>query len=145
MAIVPYRSRRDLPSRIFDQFLSGNDLWDEWSFGSARGVLADVYETPDSVVVEMAVPGIKQEDITINVTGDTLTISGERKEEEKREKRNYYQRELRYGSFVQSVALPSTVKSDKAEARFHNGILRVELPKAEEARPKKIQIKSGTA
>jgi HSP20 family protein len=118
------------------------DLWEDT--GSAiRGAVADVYETADDITVEMAVPGVSPEDININVTGDTLTISGESKKEEehKDKKRNYYQKQIRYGSFAQSVALPAGVQADKADASFRNGILKITLPKAEEAKPKRIQIK----
>jgi len=113
----------------------------EETASTLRGVLADVYETADEVVVEMAVPGVKPEDISINVKGDTLTISGESKSREDNSKRSYYQRQLRYGSFAQALTLPASVESDKAEAHFDHGMLKVILPKAEEAKPKTIEVK----
>lgn len=141
MALIPYRRSSELP-RILDEFFRMPDLWEDTA-SSVRGIAADVYETPEAVVVEMATPGISPEDININVTGDTLTISGQSRQEEKTEKRDYYQKQIRYGSFAQSVTLPATVQSDRAEANFNNGILKVTLPKSEEAKPKKIQIKVG--
>ncbi len=142
MALIPYRQNNDWPTRFFDEFFRMPDFWEDTA-SSIRGVAADVYETPEAVVVEMATPGINPEDININVMGDTLTISGESKQEEKTEKRDYYQKQIRYGNFAQSVTLPATVQSDRAEATFNNGILKVILPKSEEAKPKKIQIKVG--
>ena len=115
-------------------------LWEE-EFGNNLPMNADVYETDDHIMVEMAAPGVRPEDISINITGDVLTITGETKQEEKEEKRNYYQKQIRYGNFAQQVTLPTPVTSDKAEAHFQNGMLKVSLPKAEEAKPKQIQVK----
>ena len=139
MALVPYR-RADSRSLI-DELFRMPELWED-TLSSVRGAVADVYETPEAVVVEMAVPGVKPGDISINVTGDTLTISGQNSRSEKEENsRSYYQKQIRYGSFAQSVTLPSSVQSDKAEATFTHGILKVTLPKSEEAKPRKIEVK----
>jgi HSP20 family protein len=126
----------------FDEMLKNMDWWDEEN-DAVRGVAADVYETDDEVVVKMAVPGVKPGDISINVTGDVLTISGESREEKETKKRDYYQKQLRHGSFSQTITLPVSVESDKAEAQFNHGILEVVLPKAEDVKPKQIQIKVG--
>lgn len=143
MALVPRRSGFGL--RDFDDFFRIPDWFDDVQHSQLRGMAADVYETDDSVVVEMSVPGIKPEDININVTGDTLTVSGETKteQEENDKKRHYYQKQLRYGSFAQTVSLPSSVDADKADANFEHGVLRISLPKSEAAKPKRIEIKSG--
>ncbi len=101
----------------------------------------DIYETKDDLVVKAAVPGVRPEDVDITVTGDTLTIKGETKEETETKKGNYYRKERRYGQFARSVSLPVAVKSDKAEARFKDGVLTLTLPKAEEAKPRVIKIK----
>jgi HSP20 family protein len=107
------------------------------------GTLAvDVYETPDNVVVKTAVPGVKPEEIDITITGDTLTISGATKFEEKVEREDYIRKELRYGSFSRSVNLPSGLNVEKAEATFENGLLTLTIPKAEEAKPKAIKVKA---
>jgi len=122
-------------------------FWDEADLSrflehDSFGISADVYETEEAVVVTASVPGLNPGDISINITGDTLSISGEHKEEKTEEKRSYYQRQLRYGSFAQSLTLPSLVDADKAEAKFEHGILTISLPKAEAAKPKQIQIKA---
>jgi HSP20 family protein len=102
--------------------------WQEQGQG-VRSLVADIYETDEAVVVEAATPGYRPEDITIQAIGNLLTISGERTAEEG--KREYHQRELRFGRFIQSLTVPSDVQSDLASAQFSNGILTVTLPKAE--------------
>ena len=106
-----------------------------------HSVASDVYETDDDVVVEMSLPGVKPEELNIQITGDTLTISGERKSVEEDKKKEYYQKQIRYGSFAQSVALPTNIKADAADAHFEHGVLKIVIPKAEEAKPKKIEVK----
>jgi HSP20 family protein len=104
----------------------------------------DMYETDDAVVVKSPIPGVDPDDIDISVTGDTLTIKGETKVEKEVKEDNYIRRECRYGSFARTVAIPTSIVADKAEAEFDNGILTLTLPKAEEVKPKPIQIK-GTS
>ncbi len=108
-----------------------------------RGTLAlDMYETDDDVVVRASVPGVDPEDLDINITGDTLTIRGETRAEEEVEEDNYIYRERRYGAFSRSVAIPTAVEADEAEAEFEDGILTLRLPKAEEVKPKEIRVKT---
>ena len=99
-------------------------------------------ETEDDVVVQAAIPGVKPDEINISVSGDTLTIRGEVKEDDELEENNYHIREMRQGSFTRSVLLPSKVIADKAKAEFENGILKLTLPKAEEVKPKTISVKA---
>lgn len=101
----------------------------------------DMYETGDSVVVKVAVPGVKPDEIEVSVVGDTLTIRGETKVEEDVEEQSYIRRERRYGKFSRTITLPTRLETDKAEAEFENGILVLTLPKAEEVKPKSIQVK----
>ncbi len=117
------------PSRLFE--------------GESFGTGLDIYETPEAVTVEMPVPGIRPEEISITVTNGVLTISGERKQEENKQGRDYHRQQIRYGRFSQSIALPADVEADKADASFTDGMLKVELPKAEKAKPKQIQVKVG--
>lgn len=143
MALVPRRRDDwDILRNIDDYFRWPTDFWEDRASFQLRSMATDVYETDEAVVVEMAAIGVKPEDININVTGDTLTVSGESKSEQEENKRNYYQKQLRYGSFAQTVTLPVSVDANRAEARFENGLLKITLPKAEEAKPKKIQIKA---
>jgi HSP20 family protein len=101
----------------------------------------DMYQTDGEVVVKAAVPGIKADEIQINVTGDVLTIKGEVKQKNEIKEQEYHLREQRWGSFERSLVLPTEVKSDAAKAEFENGILTITLPKDEKAKPKMITVK----
>lgn len=103
----------------------------------------EMYEKPDKFIVRLEIPGMKKEDIDISFTNDTLTIAGERKVEKEVKDEDYYRCEFNYGKFSRSLTVPSAVKADKIEAHYDNGILEITLPKAEEAKPKKIEIKSS--
>lgn len=100
-----------------------------------------MYQTEDEVIVKATLPGLKAEDVDITVTGETLTLRGEYKQEKEEKKATYHIREQRYGSFERSVRLPADVKTDKARADFENGVLTIAMPIAEEVKPKSITIK----
>ncbi|MBK7319359.1 Hsp20/alpha crystallin family protein [Candidatus Villigracilis affinis] len=102
----------------------------------------DMYQTDNEVVVKAALPGMKAEDVQLNVTGEVLTIKGEIKQKEEVKEKAYHLREQRWGMFERSVILPTEVVADKAKADFENGILTITIPKAEEAKPKTISIKA---
>jgi HSP20 family protein len=102
----------------------------------------DMYQTDDEVVVKATLPGLKAEDVNITVTGETLTLRGEYKQENEQKETTYHIREQRSGSFERSLFLPTDVKSDKAKADFENGILTITMPIAEEVKPKSITIKA---
>ncbi|HET92304.1 MAG TPA: Hsp20/alpha crystallin family protein [Chloroflexi bacterium] len=102
----------------------------------------DMYETDDAIVVKSALPGLNADDVNISITADTLTIKGETKAEEEIQEENYICREQRYGSFSRTLPIPVSVVADEAEAEFENGILTLTLPKAEEVKPKAIQVKA---
>lgn len=101
----------------------------------------DIYEEGDNIVLKSEMPGMSKEDVEVNLTDDTITISGEKKKEEKVEKKNYYRLERSFGSFKRSFALPAGVQSDRAKASFKNGVLEVAIPKSEEAKKKEKKIK----
>jgi HSP20 family protein len=103
----------------------------------------DVSDAGEALTVKAVLPGIKPEDVEITVSDGVLTIRGETRQETTDEKENYYHREIRYGSFSRSIALPSGVNQEQAEASFEDGILKVTLPKAAEARPRTIPVKGG--
>jgi HSP20 family protein len=131
---------REAMDRLFDDaFTRPLSVRDGWSMASPA---IDMYQTDNEVVVRASIPGIKAEEVQINVTGDVLTLKGEVKQEEERKDRAWHIREQRFGSFERSVALPTSVKSDKAEAVFENGILTITLPKADEVKPRTINIKA---
>jgi HSP20 family protein len=100
----------------------------------------DLYETKDEVVVEAALPGVKPEDIDISVTGQTVTVKGESKDEHESKAQNFYRHERRHGTFVRQFQLPTEVDSDKAQASFEHGVLELRLPKSEAMKPKSIKV-----
>ncbi len=89
-----------------------------------------------------AIPDIKSEKVQINITGDVLSLKGEVKQSEEVKEKAYHIREQRWGSFERTLVLPANVVADKARADFESGILTITLPKAEEAKPKTITIKT---
>ena len=100
----------------------------------------DMYETKDEVIVEMAVPGIDPKDLEVKVEDNRLTVKGEIKAEEKREERDYLLQERRYGRFYRTVTLPEHVKGGEAQAEFENGVLKLTIPKREEAKPTTVKV-----
>ena len=103
----------------------------------------DVYETDEKVVVTVELPGIKAEDVEVSVEDSTLTVGGTREFSSEVTEESYHRIERRYGSFSRAVSLPPQVDTGKVEARFDDGVLSVEVPKVEKARPKKVQIKGA--
>ena len=100
----------------------------------------EVSETEGDLEVKAALPGVKPEEVEITVQNDVLTIKAEHKDTTEEKKRDFYRREIRYGTFHRAMTLPVSVDSDKAEATFENGVLHLHLPKAEALRPKQIKV-----
>ena len=139
--ITPWRPFREMEEweRRFEDLL-GRPMWrlpvEEIGWMPA----VDVLEKDDKFVVKAELPGMKEEDISVSVVGDTLTIKGEKKTETEVKEEDYYRCERAYGSFYRSIPLPSTVDSAKIEASYEDGVLEVTLPKAPEVKPKKIAV-----
>lgn len=102
----------------------------------------DVRQDKDNVIVETSLPGIEPDKVDISVENDVLTISGRTEEKKEVKREDYYRKEIREGSFSRSVILPMPVKAEAAEAEYAKGILKIFIPKAEAAKPKKIAIKA---
>lgn len=100
----------------------------------------DISEDGNEIVVKADLPGVKQDDIDIELTGETLTIRGERKFEDTQRKDNYVRVERAYGSFQRAFNIGVPIQADKVSASFRDGILELRLPKSEETKPKKIQV-----
>ncbi len=100
----------------------------------------DIFTEGDDVVMKAELPGMKKEDIDVNLTGDTITISGEKEKEEKVEKKDYHRFERSYGSFKRLFSLPAEVQTEKASAKFKDGVLEIRIPKTEEAKKKEKQV-----
>ncbi|MCL5942671.1 MAG: Hsp20/alpha crystallin family protein [Actinobacteria bacterium] len=103
----------------------------------------DVIETKEAIKLKAELPGIDPDGIKLEVEENVLTLSGERRFEEKVEEDKYYRIERRYGSFSRSLALPQNVDTERIEAHYENGVLEVTVPKLEEAKPKRIAVKVG--
>ncbi len=101
----------------------------------------DVSETKNKLIVKAELPGMDAKDVSVTVSGDILTIQGEKKKEEEKKDKHYHYSESYSGSFKRSVKLPVTVKTDKVEATFEKGVLNIELVKTEDAKKKEIEIK----
>jgi HSP20 family protein len=111
--------------------------------GQAFVPALDLSETAEGYLVEAAVPGLKPEDLEITVENNVLTIKGETRQEVDDKQRNFHRIERRFGSFQRTVGLPTTVKADAIKAELTNGVLRLEIPKAEEVKPRKISVNIG--
>jgi HSP20 family protein len=110
------------------------------AFGETGVPALDIYQTENELVVKAATPGLKADDIKIDITHDTLTIQGQSKAQEEVKREDYLCKEMRYGSFARSITLPSGLQTDKAEATVEDGTLTLTIPKAEETKPKTIKV-----
>lgn len=128
-------------SRIFKK---DNSL-EEMPSGDYEGQLAiDAYQTPEAIIVEAPIAGVKPEDLNITITDDVLTIEGERKREASFKNEEFLVQECYWGSFSRSYILPVPIDSDRARASIKNGILRVILPKQDKAKTKVIRIEGSS-
>jgi HSP20 family protein len=103
----------------------------------------DIYEDEQSVTLKVEVPGLDPKDVDVQVENNTLTIKGERKFEKEEKEENFHRIERRYGSFVRSFTLPSSVDTDKVKADYEHGVLKIQLAKRAEAKPKQIKVNIG--
>ena len=100
----------------------------------------DMYETKDEIVLSFELPGVREKDVTLSITGDVLTLEGERAFDSDVKGENYHHVERVFGKFERSVQLPMEVQADKVQATYRDGMLEVKLPKAEEVKPREIKI-----
>lgn len=119
--------------KFFDDFGAGGQ-------GGGFVPALDVYQTKDDVVVEAPLAGIDPEKVNISIENDVLTIEGEGSHKSEIEDKNYYRKEVRYGSFHRSVALPTAVNGEKAKATYEKGVLKIIVPKEERAKPKTVRV-----
>ena len=147
MAIVRWRPARDLlgirdeMDRLFDEFF-GN-LPEQFGGEGGQGMwvpAVDISETDRELIVTAEVPGAKKDDIKISVHDNTLTIKGEKKQEKETKEENFHRIERSYGAFQRTFTLPTIVDASKIKATYKDGVLKIRLPKKEEAKPKEIPI-----
>lgn len=131
---------RNAMDKLFDSaFVGPNVAWEQ----EALSMAVDVVENPDNFIVKASIPGINPDDLEITMNNNVLTIKGEVKEEKDIEEARYHIRERRFGSFSRSFTIPSNVKANSIQANYQNGVLILSLPKAEEAKPKRISVQSS--
>lgn len=149
MTIVRYDPFRDLRTlqeevnRLFSTNLT-RAFGDEGIGRGAWSPSVDIYENKDQIVLEAELPGMKQEDFDLSIENNVITLRGERRFEKTEESDNYHRVERSYGAFTRSFTLPQTVSGEGAVAEYSNGVLRVTLPKREEAKPRRIEV-TGTS
>ena len=124
--------------RLFADEGFGTRTWRTVAAGTEPAL--DITTTPDELVVKASVPGWKPEDVDITLTGNTLTISGETRDEARREDESWILNEIRRASFSRTLELPEGLVADRATATYEHGVLTLRLPKAEEVKPKQIKI-----
>ena len=128
-------SLRDAMDQLFeDSMVSKNSLSDVVP-------ACDIYQDKDNLYIEIPLAGVDPKDVDISIKDDVLTAKGETKRKEEIKRKDYYRNEVQYGSFSRSISLPVRVKGDKASADSKNGMLKITMPKAEEAKPKQIEVK----
>jgi len=143
MAIVRWDPFNDLfgIKRDLDRFLGRWDDNEEANMSLWRPAV-DIFETKDNMVLRAELPGMKKEDVKINLENNVLSLRGERRFDSEVKRENYQRIERAYGTFCRSFTLPTNVDKNRIEATYRDGVLEVTLPKSEEARPKQIEIKA---
>jgi HSP20 family protein len=131
---------RDAMGRLFEDSFVSPLTWRQLD-GEMLNPAVDVHQTADEIVVSASLPGLKAEDVDITITGQTLSIRGEFKADEKVERDQYLYRERRFGTFHRQVELPVRVQGDATTATFEDGVLTLKIPKAEEVKPRQIKVK----
>jgi len=149
MAIVRWEPFRDLVgiqdrmNRIFDEAFRGagrSGAEEDWALGGNWAPPVDIYEHEGNLVLKAELPGIDPKQVDVRVENNVLTLQGERRFESEVKREHYHRVERAYGSFSRSFTLPNVVDTANIKAEFKDGLLRVTLPKREEAKPKQIQI-----
>lgn len=152
--ITPYRRRRsrsnlpvpfDWPEKFFSE-LTPSRLFREWMpTGTEEEVWIpsfDVSEKDKAYIVKADIPGVDPKSLDINMTGNVLTVSGEKKEEHEEKDKRHYLLERSFGSFSRSFTLPTDVNSEGIEANYKDGVLTMKIPKSEQAKQKKIEVRT---
>ncbi len=153
MDLMPYKKRQDRwmdpfrelehiqqqMNQLFDFSLS-RPFGDATLLGGQWAPAVDVYDSADNILIKADLPGLNKDDIDVTVESDQLILKGEKKKENEIEEDNYYKTERFTGSFFRTIPLPAEVEAEKVDAKFSDGVLTLNLPKREEAKPKRIKI-----
>lgn len=133
------RAMRDQMNQMFSNFFDRNDN-NVWNRGFETIVATDIIEEDKDFLVKVELPGMKADDIDLSVTGNTISIRGEKQAENELKNESYLRREMAYGSFSRSVTLPETADIDKADAAYKDGVLTITVPKNPAAAPKSRKL-----
>ena len=148
MTIVRWEPFRDLVglqdrmNRMFDESYRGvgRSQGEDWALGGSWAPAVDIYEHDGNIVLKAELPGVDPKDVDVRLENNTLTLRGERKLDTEIKQESYHRVERTYGAFTRSFTLPSVVDQEKIKADYKDGVLKVTLPKREEAKPKQINI-----
>ncbi len=147
MSIIRWNPRRnDLTSlrsemdRLFEDFLAPVPLRQEWA---ALTPPVDVEETPEAFIFRADLPGVDSKNVKVTVNGDTLTLRGERKREERKTEGTLHRWERSYGAFERAFTLGTPVRPDQVKAAYRDGVLEIRVPKADEARSREVEVQVG--
>jgi HSP20 family protein len=148
MTIVRWEPFRDLVglqdrmNRMFDESYRGvgRSHGEDWALGGSWAPAVDIYDHEGNIVLKAELPGVDPKDVDVRLENNTLTLRGERKLDTEIQQESYHRVERTYGAFARSFTLPSVVDQEKIKADYKDGVLKVTLPKREEAKPKQINI-----
>ena len=138
----PFRNLVDIQgevNRLFDSF-AGRPMAGAPAAGRPWLPAVDMHETKDELVLRVELPGVREKDVTVSITGDLLTIKGERRWDDQSKDQTLLHVERVYGQFERLIQLPMAVQADKVKAAYRDGLLEIKLPKAEELKPREIKI-----
>ena len=131
--------RRPL-SRVFDDFFLPHTTTEDGSLTWGWNPVVDIYDNEDNIVIKAELPGVSKKDIDIDIKDRVLTLKGERSADNQVKEDNYYRRERTYGRFERSFTLPANVDPDKIKADYSDGVLKIEVSKPEDQKPKQITV-----
>lgn len=149
MALIRWQPRelfdlRREVDRLFESVWGGNGENAEYARPAVWRPSVDIAETESDFIVTVDLPGISREDLDVTVVNNRLTIKGERRKDSESKERNVHRVERTYGTFTRDFDLPTAVNAEKITASYKDGVLTVMVPKAEEAKPKQIEVKVST-
>jgi HSP20 family protein len=127
-------------SRVFDDFFLPSTTTEDGSMARGWNPVVDIYDKEDSIVLKAELPGVSKKDIDVDIKDRVLTLKGERSADNELKEDNYYRRERTYGRFERSFTLPANVDPDKIKANYNDGVLKIEVPKLEDQKPKQVTV-----
>jgi HSP20 family protein len=146
MKLMRWNPRRELfglhnsINRMFDNFISptvrGDEALSVWGWNP----VVDIYENEENIVITAELPGVDKKDMTVDVKGRVLTLKGERSTDNEVKEDNYYRQERCYGKFERCFSLPVEIDPEKIKADYKDGVLKIDIPKTEESKPKQVSI-----